>query len=399
MRFRFHRLAAVALAAVVAGTTAACGGNDSPTPNSGSAQDFGRYSTQRPDASYDTGANQARGRLVESLRLGEHTVFGSEIAPEVATQRYAQVALGERGTWNGVQVHQMQAALPFNPYGGFVSEMGETPYLADHKASPMVKVALIAFPDEPSAAAAATAMAASDFALNNANTPVALPDQPTALSHWIPTYADIGSWMAYKSVVIHVIAQAKEKNLDKLTGLLSKTYQAQVRKLANYAPVALAEVETLPLDRDKLLTRLVLTNDTIPDARTFAVHGPNTFAILTSTDPAELAREYESRGVTAVAVSDNKYLYKLRDAETAKSFTNYLTDTPTVSKYARMSGISGVEEIACFQATAPNPTEMQARRYRCLIPHENVVAEVFSDQETDVWQLAAAQYALLKDGE
>ncbi|NNH71903.1 hypothetical protein HLB23_18910 [Nocardia uniformis] len=399
MRFRFHRLAAVALAAALAGTTAACGGSDSPTPNSGSAEDFGPYSTQRPDSSYDSGTNQARGRLVESLRLGEHVVFGSEIAPEVAVQRYAQVPIGERGTWSGVQVHQMQAALPFNPYGGFVSEMADTPYLANHLASPMVKVVLIAFPDDSSAAAAATAMAASDFALNNANTPVSVPDQPAALSHWVPTYADIGSWMAYRSVVIHVIAQAEENNLDQLTGLLSKTYQAQTRKLANYLPVALDEVETLSLDRDKLLTRLVNTADTIPDARTFAVHGPNTFATITSTDPAELAREYESRGVTAVAVSDNKYLYKLRDAETTKSFTNHLADAPTVSKYTRMGGISGVEDIACFQATDPHPTEMQARRYRCLIPHENVLAEVFSDQETDVRQLAAAQYALLTDGE
>lgn len=398
MRFRLHRLAAVAVAAVVAGTAAGCGGNDSPAGNSASATDFGPYSAQPPANSYDNGPSRARGQLVESLRLGEHIVFGSEIAPEVSAQRFAQVPLGERGSWDsGIQPHQMQAALPFNPYAGFISEMSETPYLGAHLAHPMVRVTLLAFPDDASAAAAAPAMAAADFALNSENTPVSVPDQPTALTHWIPNYADIGSWLAYKSVVIHVIAQSEEKSLDKLTALLSKTYQAQVRKLANYAPVALADVENLPLDRDKLLTRLVSTDNTTADGRTFAVYGPTVFAVMTSTDPATLARELESRGVTAIAVSDNKYLYKLRDADARKGFATSLIDTPTVSKYARMDGISDAPELTCFQAAAPNPTEAQARRYRCLIPHENLIAEVFSDQEADVRHLAAAEYALLKE--
>ncbi|MFI6870158.1 hypothetical protein [Nocardia sp. NPDC050406] len=398
MRFRFHRLAAAAMAAAIAGTAVACGETDTAPQRFGAADDFGPYSTQRIDTSYDTRSDLARGRIAESLRLGEHIAFGSDIAPEVAAQRYTAVPVGERGAWFGLQAHQMTAAEPFRPYAGFVSESAGSPNLGAHLAHPMVKITLIAFPDDAAATAAAAAMSASDFALNNANTPVSLPELPTALSHWVPTQASVGSWMAYKSVVIHVVAQSIEKKLDPLTSLLTETYQQQVRELADYTP-ATAPVETIPLDPDKLLPNLVATGNQAPDAREFAVYGPRAFAVLSSTDPATQTREYESRKVEAVAISDNKYLYALPDAETAKNFTTYLTETPTASKYVRMGGISGIDEIACFQATEPNPTESQARRYRCLIPHANFVAEVFSDRETDVRQLAAAQYSLLKDGE
>ncbi|WP_306360389.1 hypothetical protein [Nocardia sp. CC227C] len=399
MRFRFHRIAAVALAAIAACAAAGCGGGDGSTADSIAATDFGPYSPTPTAHSYDSGPNRTRGRIVESLRLGEHIVFGSDIDPAVASQRYANSIVDEHGMWSGVQAHQMMAAAPFNPYAGFMSESAETPYLGEHLKHPAVKVVLTAFPDDQSAAAAAAAMSSSDFALNDANTPVALPGYPAALSHWIPTYADIGSWMAYRSVVIHVLVQAREPNLDRMTALLSTAYREQVRRLENFEPVPPADLDTLPLDPGGLLARLVSTGDSRPDARRFAVYDPRTYALLTSTDPAEPAREYKARGVSAIAVSDNKYLFELPDAAAAENFAGYLAESPTVSKYVEMAGVRGVDDISCFQATAPNRTESQARRYRCLVRHDNLIAEVFSHEDRDVRHLAAAQHALLKDSE
>ncbi|WP_438804737.1 DUF7373 family lipoprotein [Nocardia otitidiscaviarum] len=399
MRFRIHRAAAVGVIAALSGVVAGCGGTADAPPGTVSTTDFGTYSAQPPEGDFDVRPDRARGMLVESLRLGEHIVFGSEIAPEVAVQRYAAVTLGERGAWSGIQTHQVVAAQPFNPYAGFTAEAADSPYLGEHSKQPLVSVTLMAFPDEQSAGAAAGAMAAADFGLNASNTPVTLPGYPAALTHWIPSYANVGSWMAVGSVVVHVIAQLQEPRLDQLTALLTKTYREQSRRLEGYAAVAPDGLDALPMDRDGLLTRLVGTGDNLPDARDFAVYGLRTYAVLSSQDPADLVREFEQRGVTSIAVSDNKYLYALTDPGAAVNFAGYLSETPTVSEYERMDGVSGTDEINCFQATAPNPTEAQARRFRCVIPHRNVVAEVFSDRESDVRQLAAAQYALLKDGE
>ncbi|UFS95448.1 DUF7373 family lipoprotein [Nocardia huaxiensis] len=394
MRIRFRRCAAAVSVAAITLVTAGCGG---ATKDSGAPLDFGPYSTQRPDSGYDDGASLVRGVLAESLRLGEYIVFGSEVSPDVAAERRAITAVGERGL-SMYKPEEQYAAKPFHPYAGFTAESAETPYLGDHLAHYMLRVTLTAFPDEQSAAGAAAAMAAKDFGTDDTNTPVSIPDHPTALAHWIPAYAIISSWMAYKSVVISVYAGTRQPNLDQLTALTSNAYRQQVARLADYSPVKLDELPTLKLDPDKLLTRLVDTGDNRPDALEFAVYGPRTFALLTSSDPATDAREYSTRGVAAIAVSDNKHLFQFRDADAAGEFATYLIDAPTVSTYTGMAGVDGAADITCSRATQPDPTESRARRFRCVMTREGFVAVVFSDRDSDVRQLAAAQYALMRDG-
>ncbi|WP_067818970.1 DUF7373 family lipoprotein [Nocardia inohanensis] len=395
MRFRFHRLAAVALtAAALAGLTTACGSD------SGAGQEFSRYgsySIQRPGNAYDEGASKARGRLAEGLRLADHIVFGSDVAPELTAGRGGKVLYGAHGLENATGVFA-SALQPFDLLGAYIADAADTAYLGAHEDHYQLTVALLSFPDDQTATAAAAAMEAENFGANKDNAPIALPDQPAALSHWRPDRANMGSWMAYKSVVIALYVQIREVNLDRLVAIASKAYQQQVSQLADYTPVAAADIPNLKLDRDKLLTRLVRTGDDIPDQRDFAVYGPRAFAV-SSLDPAADAKRYRDAGVDSIAVSGNKYLYQLPDSAAAGKFAARLTADPTVSKYVPAAGVADTPEISCFQATQANPTVAGARRFRCVIPHGKFVAEVFSNQEPDVQQLAAAEYAVLKDGE
>lgn len=57
-----------------------------------------------------------------------------------------------------------------------------------------------------------------------------------------------------------------------------------------------------------------------------------------------------------------------------------------------MAGLSGV---TCYRAARPNTEVSAARRFACLVRRDEFVARVYSNQETDVRQLAVAQYALL----
>ncbi|MEV6069795.1 hypothetical protein AB0L82_24880 [Nocardia sp. NPDC052001] len=394
MRFAFRRLAVAALTVAIASVSTACG-SDSQTTDHASVLDVGAYSTQRPDSGFDDRSSRSRGMLVESLRLGERVVFGSEVAPEFSAGHGGKVLATGSGFRNadGVSAAAME---PFNPLAAFISNAQDTPYIGEYHKHYELSVALVAFPDDQTAANAAAAMEREDFGANGSNVPVPLADHPTALSHWRPGTPNLGSWMAFKSVVIAVYVEGVQANLDQLAGFVSKTYQQQMPKLESYTPTSPDQLSMLRMDRDNLLTRLVKTDDAIPDQRSFAVYSARGFAGL-GADPTTAARDYDAQGVQAIAVSDNKYLYKLNDAAASKSFTNYLAGDSTVSKYIPIAGVPGTVDVMCFKATQPNPTIVGARRFRCLIPYDGVVAEVFSDQESDVRQLAAAQYLLLKD--
>ncbi|MFF2552646.1 hypothetical protein ACFVUS_16690 [Nocardia sp. NPDC058058] len=371
----------------------ACG-NDGKATDHDSTLDVGTYSTQPLDSSYDDRPSYGRGVLVESLRLGARAAFGSEIAPEFSAGHGGIVLATEDGIRNADGI-MAPAMAPFHPMGAFITDAAETPYVGEHDKHYELSIGLVSFPDEQSATDAAVALAQNDLGMNGKNELVGLPDYPAALSHWRPGVPNLGSWMAWKSVVIAVFVQSRQANLDQLTAFVSKAYQQQLAKLDGYVPVARDQLPMLKLDQDKLLTRLVKTNDARPDQRDFAVYSPRGFAGL-GTDPVAAAREYGDAGVKAIAVSDNKYLYDLRDTAAARDFTTRLAKDPTISKFVPMAGVPGAADISCFKATQPNPTVAAARRFRCVIPHEEVVAEVFSTEESDVRQLAAAQYTVLK---
>ncbi|MFB8002174.1 hypothetical protein [Nocardia sp. NPDC056000] len=390
---RLRRFAVAALAAAIAGAPAGCGSESAATDRDPTL-DVGSYSTQRPDSGYDDRPSLDRGILVESLRLGERIAFGSDVATEFAAGQGGQVLASSQGIRNIPGVAE-EAIYQHHPLAEYRARFAETPFLGLHQQHFELSIALIAFPDEQAATAAAYDLAQHDNGANARNEAVSLPNYPAALSHWRPGVPNIGSWQAYRSVVVAVFVQAREAKLDQLTDLLGKTYEQQLPMLDGYTATRRDQQPNLKIDPDKLLTKLVKTSDAHPDQHDFAVYGPRTFALL-GADPAAATREYDARGVESIAVSDNKYLYQLRDTAAARDFVDHLASDPTVSKYAPMAGVSGAPEVACFRAGKPNPTVVSARRFRCLIPHDALVAEVFSEQEPDVRQLAAAEYVLLR---
>ncbi|MGW4351661.1 DUF7373 family lipoprotein [Nocardia sp. NPDC004582] len=388
MRFRLKRAAAVAAGLVMLAGVAACGGSSRDTT------DYGPYSGKPSDSEFDQKPSKSRGVLVESLRLGERILYGTEIDPELKVGRGGGVFANYLGLDHSViSGPESNAANGHGPLAAFGALAANKSNAAD-QSEKFLAISLIEFPDDAAAAAAAADMDRADFQANADNTPVAVDAFPSAISHWRPGVPTLGSVMAYKSLVIRVYAQLPDPDLGQLVDMVTRSYQRQIELLANYTPTPSAELPNLQLDPDKLLTRIVRTEDPTPAAMKFAVWGVHAFAALLGS-PAADASAQTDRGVTAVGISYNKRLFKMRDEAAAKNYAGYLRDQQTGTESSPVPGVSGLSDVTCSQLSKPATNSLEARRFRCVVTRGEYAAVVYSNTDTDVRQLAAAQYSVM----
>lgn len=392
MRFRFSRFAAVALGLTMSGTLLACG-------SASSATDYGPYPTHKIDGDFDSRPSRARGVLAESLRLGERVVFANEIDPDLTVGRGGGVFVDHHGSMQGVVLSGPQHAVleNYDVTAGFGALAANKPYSGEDEPEKFLAVSLIAFPDEQTAAAAARDMARKDFEAVAANTPVTVDAYPQALSHWQPGVPTVGSWMAWKSLVIRVLAELPDPDLSRLTDMVTRTYQRQLAELESFTPTPVVNLPKLSLDPDKLLPRLVKTGDYTPDNQTFALYGPRAYALLIDNPTADLS-VYTARGVTAIGVSHNKFLYRTRDSAAAADLAAYLAGQRGTSEQVPMRGLRDLPSVTCTQATRP-ASSLFARRFRCIVVRDDLVALLYSNQETDIRRMASAQYSVMADSQ
>ncbi|MGW4246321.1 DUF7373 family lipoprotein [Nocardia sp. NPDC004722] len=386
MRLWFRRLSVAGMGVVLLVVATACG-------NDAGAADYGPYSTAAGQNDFDRRPSRIRGILAESLRLADHIVFPAEVDAELTSLRGGGVSADDRG-WHeaAFSAAQRGAGRAFGVAGSF--GLAAANRSADIQGPPVkyLAVALTAFRDDAAAKAAAAEMARVDFEASPENAPIPLADFPSALSHWRPGVASIGSLLAWKNVVIRVYAELPEPDPGRLADLVSATYRKQVAQLTGFDAAPVPDPATIGLDPDGLLTRLVRTGDPLADPKSFAAFGVRAFAAL-AAEPARKLSTLSGYGVTALAVSHDKYLYRMRDSKSAQSYAGWLSDDPENSEYTWMR--NALPGARCSEATRPDPKSLSARRYRCVVTRGEYVATVYSNTDTDVRQLAAAQYAIM----
>ncbi|WP_040855468.1 DUF7373 family lipoprotein [Nocardia niigatensis] len=387
MRLKSGRLCAAGIGAAALLLATACG-------NDGGAPDYGPYSIHG-DNDFDRRPSRIRGIFAESLRLADHIVFATDVDPELTTVRGGGISADDRGFHEtALSPQQRAAARPFGVAGSF--GMAAANRAAGDGPQKYLALSLTAFRDERSASAAAAEMARVDFEASPDNAPVGLDAFPAALSHWRPGVPSLGSLLAWKNVVIRVYAELPDPDPGRLADLVATAYRKQVAGLAGFDTASVPDPATVPLDPDGLLTRLVRTGDPLGDPKTFAAFGVRAFSAL-SPEPPHTFGKYSGSGVTALAVSHNKYLYRMRDSKAAAQYGRDLAADPENSEYTWMRNVRGLTAATCSQATRPDPKSVRARRYRCVVVRDGLVAAVYSNTETDVRQLAAAQYAIMGD--
>lgn len=391
MLFRFNRLAATTLGLLMLVTSMACG-------SSSSATDYGSYPSHRVDGDYDSRPSRARGILVESLRLGEQIVLASDIDPDLTVGRGGGVFVDHHGPVLGSVLSgpQTTALEKYDVLAGTGALAANKPYDAENQAEKFLAVSLVAFPDEQTAAAAARDMESLDFQAAKANSPVTLDAYPQAMSHWQPGVPTLGSWMVWKTLVIRVLARLTLPDLGRLMDMVTRTYQRQLAALESFTATPAKDVPNLVLDPDKLLPRLVKTGDYTPDEMAFALYSPRAFALRAGENPAADLSAFTAQGVTAVGISHNKFLYRTRDSAAATDLAAYLAGKRGETEQVPMRGIRDLPSVTCSQATRPS-TLPWPRRFRCIVVRDDLVALLYSDEETDIRRIAAAQYAVMVD--
>lgn len=382
-------MAAMGLTMVVA-LSAACG------ESSGSAPDYGPYSTRAVAGDYDRAPSRARGIMVESLRLGEHIVYPADIDPDLSTGRGGGVLIDFQGASNMASTAQRKVFARYTGLAGFATSAADKPDTGDPSSGKRLSVNVFELSDEQAASAAAADLEQAEFGNNPDNAPIALDSVPGSVSHWSPGGSSLSSWLAWKTLVIQVQAQLPGQGLEPLIDRVARAYQRQQAALAGFVPTPASELPTLSLDPDNLLPRLVKTGEYQPDETLFSVYGPRAYAAV-SDAPATDFGDYQRDGVTAVALSYNKRLFRARDAGAAADLARALGDRDTTSHYQPMRGVSGQAGTTCTRATAPGGILLTPHRFRCVIARDAAVALVYSNSETDVRQLAAAQYAVMGD--
>lgn len=386
---------ALTFAAVVAVAGAACGGSEAgpeqTTPPIDLAQlDVGNYPTQ--PRSLGTAKNPEQARMIEAERLANFVPLPSDIDPAFvsANPSISKIFLEPKGALGRIMdVSRFAEAAP-EFVAGFLSSAGSAP---DNRGTDLVNAILI-FPDEQKAAAAAAALERVDFEANNRNTPVQIPKYPAAHAHWQPQTQSIGSWFATGKFVIYtwvfdyVKIFLEKVDLPQLLTLVEKSLDTVVPAIGRFTPTPVDQLMTLPIDMDRMLDRTLprpREDSWVDPPGAYTGHG----ALHFTTDSAEDRRMIEAAGTDRYA-TDGTDLFRTRDAAAAIQLRE---ERGGLSKKFRAAESPKGLPVARCKEYIGNKTVVV--RFYCSVAYDRYAAFAWSHQLLDAQQRISSQYALL----
>lgn len=386
---------ALVLACAVALGGGACGGPAAGTDKSAQPVDLaqldvGNYATT-PRA-YGTAKNPEQARMIEAERLANFLPPPSDIDPGFVFQNpsLSKVFIEPKNSLGRIMdVSRFAEAAP-DFVAGFFSNAGNAP---DNRGTDLVNAVMI-FPDEQKAAAAAAALERVDFEANNRNTPVQIAKYPAAHAHWQPTDQSIGSWFATGKFVVYtwVYDYAKvylEKvDLAELLALVEKSLDTVVPAIGRFTPTPVDQLMTLPVDIDGMLNRALprpREDSWIDPPGAYTERGALHFTI----DSADDRRIIEAAGVDRYA-ADGTHLFRARDADSAARLREELGGL--TKKFRGAESPKGLPAAQCKEYIG---NETVVVRFYCSVSYDRYAAFAWSHQLLDAQQRISAQYALL----
>ncbi|MEV6772376.1 hypothetical protein AB0N05_27460 [Nocardia sp. NPDC051030] len=406
---------AVALLIATATLATACTVPGDPMPQhlNPAALRTGIYTAEPLDAPPGT---DAYGRVLEAVRLSEAMIDPIEADSALTAQlelgglflmptpvkaatllaEPVRAVLERRGMITGAAV------------GGADRTMVRHPTTGTFRALTLM---VFRFPDTASAQAAASEIDATDAAVSTENVAVTIPDYPAAHAHWRPNVPTLAATMASGTSVISLLAAHTAIDLPALTALAHNGFDKQERRLRDYQPTPADTLATLPLDPDKMLSRMVPTAPgrwPYPEVITFAneviagwdsslyasgvVLGPRASQLfggrVTGRVPAE-----------ARAINNLNSLFRFPTAAAARAAFERQTGKDKENGLTTMPLPDGIaaQDMHCTLSTAQTD-KLGLSKYLCVIRYGRYLAAVFSRDATNVLEKASAQYGLLVGG-
>ncbi|MBJ8347832.1 hypothetical protein [Antrihabitans sp. YC2-6] len=393
---------------LAAATLSACG-TVSGTPAAGEPDvstfdnEIGDYSPEPTEVADPR--TQTQGIALESMRLGDAVAAPSDIDPtlddnwlsRVGTVLTPDEAAGD--LYNNLFAGVARPVIERHGLlGGFVVSGSDVPLTpeGDRAAnSSTITMTVLRFPDDAAAEAAAREIDQADFdEARDLNQKVQIPGYPEANSHWRPNIASLAATTAHGPFVVDVFVFRPAPDLNALTGMVRKAYDAQFPLLDEFKATPEDEIADLPADPYGVFERGLSTSPggiTVDGHENWA-YGPKGFAHFLSKDDRErlLPLLTEAGVVQVSATKDGSVIEARDDAATTKLQTDVVNSTDTRKQFDSPAEIK--DSTICFEDTAAEPDGPQ---FGCYVRYRTYLASVTSDDKKDLSEKAIAQYAVL----
>ncbi|NKY55662.1 DUF7373 family lipoprotein [Nocardia flavorosea] len=393
-----RRGAVTALIAVLVAGLSGCGsvaGTAVPGEIDVRTLDVGAFPVDR--FSYPQGAGE-HGVVLEGIRMSEAVVTSSQVDPSLRFGRGSKV-LPDPATAVDFLANVSEPILENRRMvvgyaaGGADQEdpEGQPRPTSDATA---IQVVALRFPDTDSAATAAEELEAADIGVSPDNRKLESAKHPRALLHWRPGVASIGAFLAHEEFVLSLFVQRPVADSADLVSWVDRTLTAQLDQLARFEPTPTADIADLAVDPENLLARVVVADREghEPDPDQFAVYGRN-YLINSADDQPARARLLDESGFERTAYAAGSSVARVRDPAGAPILVNGFIESAGPA-YDPMPAPKAVPGVKCLELNSSGDPERQYR-YRCFVPYKRYVGVVSSDDETEIRQKTAAQYALL----
>ncbi len=361
--------------------------------------DVGRYGTQPRPLPGPTTVDE--GRVLEGFRLAEgiadphavDSVLDHIYGDAVPTPDKAAATISGTGEPLTQPVFEKYHMVSGYVVEGLNKRIND--FARDHEGELLLTM-VTSFPNDDAAARAATEIDATDFAVNPENRTVQIPDYKQAMAHYRPGSPSIGATMASGAMVISFVVRSDANpDLGNLTQRIKRALDLQVPLMAKVIPTNAVALTELPLDPDRMLSRIFFAGDQPKVSGTFGSIGPRAAAFCADSQAVKDGL-FEQAGIDRCAFSMDASLLRAKDEATAKAFMPKIVEAGRNEYIAHdIAPPDRLPDARCHEIKPDIVSDNPDARFSCFVTFGRYIASVHSNEEKDVRQRAAAQYAIL----
>lgn len=399
----------VLLAAAILGIVALAAGLSSwqLTSRKSSAQhsvdisklDVGHYGT-KPRSLSGT-ATMEDGRFLEAFRLAEGVVNPYEVDP-VLDHLYENAVADAKTAATSISGTNTPLVQPVLEKYGMISAyqvQGLSKRSVDLERDKFGDVAVIlltSYPNDDAAAHAATEIDSTDFAVSPENRGLVIPGYPQAKSHFRPGSPSVGATLAWGRLVTSVLVRSDANpGTEYLTQRVKRIFDLQIPLMDRLLPSVETQLTTLPLDPDHMLSRLFAAEDQRKISARFGSLGPHAVYVCADSQAVKDGL-LKQAGVDRCAFGTDAQLLRAQDENAARIALPKLVEAERQEYIDHdVAPADGVTASRCYETKQSLWADAANLRFQCLVTYGRYIATVWSNEEKDVRQRAAAQYAIL----
>lgn len=227
--------------------------------------------------------------------------------------------------------------------------------------------------------------------------PLSLPGHPETLAPtWTQYYQSLNrtvhtvtAFTPHSRYVLVQRAISEESHVNAID-LVTRALERQLAQIDSFSPTPFDQLTSLPRDPSGLIARMLLPDEgnRTPQNGTY---GPHAALVL---QPSLLANPslVDDLGIDLV-IEEDGLLTRAKDAASAQTFLGSLAAVRTDLGWRKIDGIPGLTAAQCLKK--PAASQFSSDLFWCAVPHDTLVLENSSSQESEAKQKLAAGYLML----